>query len=579
MSLNTPKQLVAAYRKYGSLKAAGRQTKTSYTKVHALYDQAMAEGLIDKLPRGRKTNAHLLTTSAGKLTVKQKPLIEGKKRALKAKSVERPNKGVSRFLFTSAQNNTKLHEGLWVNLLALSDYYDAELHVSRFAYIKNGLGARGDKKHWFEAQQGSVQYGKEFWFDERINDYISDEPLEVAPGLIWRGDYNILPTASRPLSGLETVTGRKSGIFPHVKIQMDSVPSAKHEPTKFNYTTGTVTMRNYIARKEGLKAEFHHCYGALLVEVENETGDWWCRQLNADSEGTLYDIDIAVKGGVVQTVKQIGVETIVENIKWGDVHVIQMDPRVRKAAWGKGGMLDVTHAKSQCIDDSFDMFARNHHEMDDPVTMFQRFIMRKDSVRGEMMETSAFYFEAMRPWCSTVVVNSNHDRALLRWLKDKRGQYDATNVQFWMALNKRVFDHVAETGEPPIILEEAFKEVRGAVPKGLRFLAQDESFIVCPKAGGGIECGQHGDDGANGSRGSTISYARLGRKMNKGHDHIARIIDSVYSSGCCLNMDDLPGYVHGPSSWSNSHTITYINGKRQIITMWGPDKKPWAARP
>ena len=38
------------------------------------------------------------------------------------------------------------------------------------------------------------------------------------------------------------------------------------EATKFNYSTGTVTQRNYIAKKEGLKAEFHHQYGALIVD-------------------------------------------------------------------------------------------------------------------------------------------------------------------------------------------------------------------------------------------------------------------------------------------------------------------------
>jgi hypothetical protein len=68
---------------------------------------------------------------------------------------------------------------------------------------------------------------------------------------------------------------------------MKSVASVKSDPTKFNWTTGTVTLRNYIQKKAGQKAEFHHCYGALLVEVDS-TGAWGVRQLLAD-ELEVYD--------------------------------------------------------------------------------------------------------------------------------------------------------------------------------------------------------------------------------------------------------------------------------------------------
>ena len=408
--------------------------------------------------------------------------------------------------------------------------------------------------------------------------FISDDRREVAPGLVWCGEANILPTAARPLSGLETFTGRSSGIFPHVKIAMDSVPSGKFDPVKFNYTTGTVTQRNYIQRKEGLKAEFHHCYGALLVEVDPE-GNWWCRQINADSEGTIYDLDVCVKRGVVS--RPGPGESFVEGAKWGDIHLAQIDPSVRKAIWGKDGILDFLHPKYQFMDDILDFFARNHHEIDDPHSMLQRYVQRKDNVEAEVSEVAQFLTgEASRPWVNTVVVNSNHDRALMRWLKNKHVQRDPVNIAFWHKMNTRVAQRIIEDGVPPVILREAFFQVAGVnkEPKKLKFLAQDDSFIICPQAGGGIENGQHGDDGADGSRGSTAAFARMGRKINKGHDHRAAIYDSVYSGGCCCDLQNPPSYAHGPSSWSNSHTITYVNGKRAILTMWGPERKAWADR-
>lgn len=579
MVLNTPKQLAAAFKKYGSLKEAGRKTKTSYGKVHYLYELAMAEGLMDKLPRGRKTNAHLLKTVDGKLKVKRKPLVEGKRRATKIKKVELPKKGVTRFLLTCAQNNTFLHNGLWLNLLALAEHYDAQLHVSRFAYIKNGLGARGDKLHWFDAQEdedgpnknpGTFQQDS-FWFDPEIEPYVSDQPLELAPGLIWRGDYNILPTASRPLSGLETVTGRKSGIFPHVKIAMESVPSGKDEPTKFNYTTGTVTQRNYIHRKEGLKAEFHHCYGALLVEVENETGDWWVRQLNADSEGTIYDLDVCVKSGVVTTGNAI------EAITAGDIHRRQIDKQTADARWSKGGVVDVLRPRFQFLHDVLDFFSRSHHEIDDVHREFFRFLTGQNDVRAEGSEVAEFLLtESHRPWCTTVVVNSNHDRAAMRWLKERSGLRDPVNAEFWLALQSRVYAAIRTTHREPIILREIVREVTGKdrEPNWLRFLDRDESFIICKDAGGGIQCGQHGDDGPNGSRGTRAVLARLGRKANVGHSHSAGITDGIYQAGTASIL--APAYLHGPSSWSHSDIITYKNGKRAILTYW--NGKAWAAR-
>jgi hypothetical protein len=167
-----------------------------------------------------------------------------------------------------------------------------------------------DKKRAFERIAGIERRSEEIKWAPEIDNYHSDERLEIAPGLVWCGEQNIIPTAERPLRGLEVYTGRKSGIIPHVKIAMESIPSSKHAPTKFNYTTGTVTQRNYIQRKAGLKAQFHHCYGALLVEVDAD-GNWFCRQINADSDGMIYDLDICVHGKVLTTGNNV------EAITWG----------------------------------------------------------------------------------------------------------------------------------------------------------------------------------------------------------------------------------------------------------------------
>jgi len=156
----------------------------------------------------------------------------------RAKAPERvdfglPAKGkIARYIFTCAQSNTKLHDWTWRNLVALAEHYGARIHVSRFTYKKEAYGSKAVKPG-----KGATAADKaDLWYDKRIEPFISDEGANVAPGLVWCGEMNILPTAIRPLSGMESYTGRKSGIFPHAKIAMESIASHKSEPTKFNYT-------------------------------------------------------------------------------------------------------------------------------------------------------------------------------------------------------------------------------------------------------------------------------------------------------------------------------------------------------
>ena len=175
------------------------------------------------LPVGRKTKEQAKAPE---------PTMEGRVGVLETKVFSVPKRGVKRYLFTSAQNNTPLHSGLWENLLALAAHYSAAVQVARFTYMKSGLGASGDKAKFHKGVKTvSLLQGDTLIWDSAITPYINDDRMEVAPGLIWCGEQNILPTAIRPLSGYETYTGRASGIFPHVKFAMNSVPSGKFEPT------------------------------------------------------------------------------------------------------------------------------------------------------------------------------------------------------------------------------------------------------------------------------------------------------------------------------------------------------------
>jgi hypothetical protein len=472
-----------------------------------------------------------------------------------------PPKGkIARYIFTCAQSNTRLHTPAWESLLTLARYYDASVHVSRFAYKKEAYGVKAVKP----GKAATKEDKAELWFDPRIEPYVSDEPLEVAPGLVWCGDMNIIPTAARPLSGLESYTGRKSGIFPHVKIAMESIAASKSEPAKFNYTTGTVTLRNYIAKKAGMKAEFHHAYGGLLVEVDSD-GSWWCRQLNADGKGAIQDLGVVAQGDRVTTGNRV------ESITWGDIHVDTVPEPVMSACFAAGGMLDCLQARYQFMHDVLDFRSQNHHDRGNIHKRFELHLAGQDDVVKEIAAVADFLTRiSYRDFCKTVVVDSNHDNALKRWLREADYRQDPKNAIFFLEAQLEVLRAIEARDRKFHVVSWAVNRMaRGSrleEASRLKFLGTDESFVICHDANGGIECGMHGHNGPNGAKGSAAAFARMGRKSNTGHTHSACIHDGAYVAGVLGSLDQ--GYNVGPSSWSHSNIVTYPSGKRCIVTIW-----------
>lgn len=463
-----------------------------------------------------------------------------------------PKRGtVTRYILTCAQNNTKLHPQVWANLEALAGHYQASILVSRYLYET--------RFHGKTAKPGTAKGDdNEVWFDDRIAPYVCDESVRLAPGLIFCGEVQILPTAKRPISGFESYTGRDSCILPHAKFAMQSVASGKNEATKLIYTTGTVTQRNYVQKKAGLVAQFHHGYGALLVEVDDR-GCWYVRQLNADSTGRIFDLDVCAHNGKVTC----GPGTV-EAIVWGDAHVRRGDKTVAWLAWGKDQMLDTLRPRHQVFHDLLDFRSRNHHDVGNPRLMFEKFCRggAENSVEAEVQEAADALNKRSRLWCKSVVVASNHDAALQRWLDTANYREDPKNARLFLELQNESYKciYLKQDFDPFVYA------MRRAGAGEARFLKEDESYVVCKDAGGGIELGMHGHLGPNGLRGSPAALARMGRKAVVGHSHSAGIHDGVYVAGTSSNLD--LGYNRGPSSWTHSHVIVYRNGKRAVITMW-----------
>ena len=471
----------------------------------------------------------------------KKPLAAGKKLAPDAQRKKLKGK---KYVFTSAQNNTYVHEGFFAALQSYCKDNGAELIVSRFTYNKSGF------------QNSTKEDTNDLWYDPKIAPYVRDVPLEVTKGLIFGGELDILPTAENPLSGFDNYFRSASGIIPHAKVAMKSQAGLKADGARFLYTTGAVTLRNYIQRKAGQKAEFHHVFGALVVEVDAD-GDFFVRQLTGNSKGSFQDL--TNKYNPDGTVER---NQTVEALNPGDIHIEKKDEAVHEATFGKGGMLDVLKPKKVFIHDLFDFAARNHHNIKNPHFLAEQHFIDTSTVEDGIDKAAEFLSSIERPSSEVVVVESNHDKAYSRWLREADPRVDPVNAEFFHRSNAKIYNELAKKNDKFHVFEWAVREK--AELKRTKFLMEDDSYLVC-KEHGGIECGQHGHLGPNGSRGTPQNLKNLGRKINTGHTHSAGIIAGVYTAGVSAKLD--MGYNKGASSWSHSHIVTYPNGKRTIVTL------------
>ena len=468
--------------------------------------------------------------------------------------VSAPKRGVKRFIFTAAQSESAVHEPFLLNLEAYARYLGAELHIAGFTY----------EKRLYEENRKDVEHA---FYPKRLIPYMTNSKFNVGDDLVFCGNMNTLPTAGKPLAGFEVYTQNRDGIFPHAKVQLVSVPTMKDEPAKILMTTGAVTKRNYIQRRAGILAEFHHIIGAVLVELDQD-GDHFCRHLLGDEiNGSFQDLDIKVVNGEVTEGNRV------ESITWGDIHIEELDEMTAGTAWGlqingmgdvskvQVPMLDALRPREQHIHDIIDFRDRNHHNYPhDPHFRYKQWFHGHETVEDCAKDAGEFLQAIYRPWCQTKVVRSNHDEAFDKWLKNADWKSDPPNALFYLEAQAAKL-RALQAEDYFSVLEWSMGRTHPHVLDHTEFLRADKSHTV---ANGKIECGMHGHLGANGAKASPEAFARMGRRANIAHFHGCKIIDGIYVAGTSSHLD--LGYNSGLSSWSSSHIVTHDTGRRQIVT-------------
>jgi hypothetical protein len=494
-----------------------------YKDTDISWDERMNR-LSSYLNRSERTVAKwLVKLGLTERSIQESPqLIKAKGRQLSEKK---------RFLITWAQNDTPVNEAFVSNLEEYAYFIDADIHVIAGRY-KNPTSVFTD-----------IHY--DTWSD-RILQYLDANRHNVHKHAWIMSDIKIQPTATDPMTGLRGLTGVHSCVFGSPKVQFETVPVLEGNLPKMMMTTGACTVSNYTDSKAGKKGEFHHTLGFVIVEIKDDD-TFFMRQVTATDDGNFYDLNHMVTYDESEGISTVESVDTIEAIILGDVHFGQQDQLIIDKTLN---LFKVLRPNNVILHDVFDGLSINHHDAKNPFIQYERELNGTNSLRDEVesMLEGLEAFESYR----TIIVRSNHDDFLDRWLQtaDWRKSGTLKNSLEYMEYSALLLRGAAPSGVIPYLIKCRF-------PNFIT-LGRNDSFVIRD-----WELGQHGDIGASGTRGSILQFRHLNTKIVVGHYHSPARMDGALAVGTSTTLR--VNYNIGPSSWLQSHVIIQQDGKAQHL--------------
>lgn len=443
------------------------------------------------------------------------------------------------FIITAAQNATPVHDGFWACLQTARKALAAELLVVPIRY-------KNPTSRWTASQKNLEE-----WVDE-VKPYLFNARVTLNKNLLLLGDIKTQPTASDPLSGFESISGAESAIIAHTKLALRSVATPASKMAKIITTTGACTVQNYTDSKAGKKGEFHHALAAIIVEIDGPI--FHVRHVNYDKKtGSFTDLETRYKPArAVRAPRPLA-------LVMGDTHVDFIDPKVEAATDQMIAMLEPEHLVWH---DLLDGYSANPHHFGNPFNAYAKRQAGIDDVKKEVFRAIDHVVNKTPADTISIIVASNHDDFLRRWVVNTDWRGDPTNAEFYLATAwAMIRDTKMGTGgtEYPSPFPYWFNQ-RVGLTKSYKTLGGNESYVL-----GGVELGMHGDRGPNGSRGSAKNLRRIGVRSIIGHSHSPAIEEGCYQVGTSTRLR--LEYNSGPSSWLNAHCLLHADGKRQLVVI------------
>lgn len=417
------------------------------------------------------------------------------------------------FVITSATNNSPLNEKFLDALEAFCEAKSGQLLVCPIRYWNNELMGKADYK-----------------WDSRLYPYvITDRDFIIHKTALQVSALTSQATAANPLSGMQSLGGRRSVIYGATSLHQQPVASHGRDPAKLLMTTGAVTGRRYLRGKAGQKAAFHHNFCAVAVLLVKNT--YYHTQLMWDGKGFTFLNEYWTPDGKRAAPRSEAISRGDEHAEWAEPHIL----KARKRA------CDRLNPKTHIFHDVWDGISVSHHAK--LIDQIHRYNHGMHCLESGLKKTA----DLIDKWGGevNVIVDSNHDRHLERYVNEGRHLKEPHNT----VLASQLLAQSVKSGKSMLqcYLEDNCKSK-------LVFPDCSKPYLIK-----NIDCGQHGDRGPNGSRGSIRSFAKGFYKSITGHSHSAWIFQGAWSNGVSTM---LMTFMKGLSSWTYTDTFIAANGKR-----------------
>ena len=363
------------------------------------------------------------------------------------------------------------------------------------------------------------------------------------------------------LTGLDRVVAKKDAsiIVASTKHFLKYIPNRHYDIPKALATTGAITLANYdtdryMSKRTAYIAGNDHIYGAVIVEIENEN-IFHLRHTVASCDGSFTDLGVEYNPD--GSIKILSGSILVE----GDSHTESIDLDLHKETMRFAKEMNVD---TIVLHDVFNAASITHHDNEKNLTRAIKAMHHRLSLKDECMCLKDYLEEINNCVNNIVIVNSNHDRHLEKWLESGKYIKDPVNSYYGHLLALSVMQ-----GKNP--LKVMIEDELGLKSKDIIWLNEDESYEKY-----NVEFGVHGDRGSNGAKGSLRCFENGVWNCVTAHTHSAQIIRNAYSVGTIAKMDQ--GYNKGFSSWTRTCCICYPNGVKQLINFIPNDKGGYSWR-
>lgn len=463
---------------------------------------------------------------------------------LSDKNLEKLNKRIARnerFIITTAVSGQTAHTGF---MDAIKKY--CEVNKAKLLILPSH-----DPAH-------NMDNEIDWTFDPRISkeDIIFEETILNTNFFI--SGIRVTAKQINPITGLQELSQTKGSFIsasPKQSLEFDAVSASKFPHARM--TSGACTLPNYSStrgnsQRSSYIANFQHVIGAVIVEIVDDK-IYHFRQVQANADGFFCDLGVEYSAGKARRLSGDEAPVLV----MGDYHAGEHDDTA-VGAWTE--IINQLGIQEVVFHDMFNGASINHHEEHDIMSRAERIRKGLDSLETELTITADQFDRilGLKSVKKGVVVKSNHDDFIDRWVRPFKFAKDPKNAEFGTILAAEIIK-ASKLG----IKKDFFKtalELNGAPEcmDAIKWLSADEDYVV-----GGIHLGAHGDRSANGARGSIKGLATSYPRCVIGHSHTPGIFKGAFQVGTTSLLR--LGYNKGPSSWVHCSCLVYRNGQRQLI--------------